>query len=961
MKQTLLLLLFIICSSSKAYTQELKLTQQFTTANGLPSNRLYECIQDYKGYLWIGTDNGVAKYDGKVFQIYNITNGLTDNEVTHLHVSNDSVLWATCYNHLPAYYDEIKNKFIPLKLPDSLDANSTNTYGRFVLDIYGNLLYYLINKNNYIITINKNKKMQIFNCTNTTKYTVFAVTSNKELLATYVKKNSLFIYKIKDNKLIDSNLIDTDNKINVSNTTIKVICLKNKIIYYNKYNYYITTILSTNPLKTATIKGTMPQEIKWIKNINNTIVAILNNNTKVIIDLTTQPVIKYEPSLNALSSWLIDKDSNRWEATNGDGLQLYTKQKITSIQVPNNNTHFYSAIAPSSNGIVLGQIDGSIISINTTSNKPITIKGEGLQTRKILQSKGVNYCLSDKSLTVTNPLKKIQIGQLLSVKDGVIINDSILLVAGFGINQIIQYALPKLTYKLIQIPNIVRVSRICAGTYPIVYCSNNNSVFTYNLINKDVVPIRLDSTFNNSSISSLAFTKNNLLWIATKNNGIVICKNNKQLFNIPSIIINNSTVQIMLPVNDSTIWIGTKKGLYKFIYYNNAKFTYTVQQFSTADGLTSNCINSLCIKDSFIYAATDNDISKLPITLTRKIKPLLLQLAQVKIDNVDTIIASNYKLPSSTKFIELSFSAIALNNTCQYIEFAIDDTTTWQKIPGEKLFLEMAQGKHTIYAYAIDVNGFKNSNLLVIKINIAKFWFKIWWIWLLIGLGINSIILFIYRRFLLQQKQQKMEQQNALITQRLQITADLHDDIGASLSSLQLNSTVAAKLIDKDEKKAKQLILKIENQSNKLAEKISDFIWSTKNDDDEFMPLSLRIKNYCQEVFDESNLKINIKVSDKINIIENPKVKKYTFLIIKEALNNIAKYSEAQNAHLQAEIKDAKIYIVIKDDGVGFKLNNKIGNGINNMRARTKELNGEIDILSNDNAGVTITLHIPIA
>src|SRR5579875_2375771 len=57
----------------------------FDTKNGLPSNNVYCCLQDHNGYMWFGTDNGVVKYNGYTFKVFNTSNGLPLNSVWKLY------------------------------------------------------------------------------------------------------------------------------------------------------------------------------------------------------------------------------------------------------------------------------------------------------------------------------------------------------------------------------------------------------------------------------------------------------------------------------------------------------------------------------------------------------------------------------------------------------------------------------------------------------------------------------------------------------------------------------------------------------------------------------------------------------------------------------------------------------------------------------------------------------------
>jgi len=74
-----LTIIFCIIFIPDAFSQSY--TKNYTSNDGLPSNNVYEVIQDNDGFIWIGTDAGLSKFDGYRFENYTLNDGLGDNEV----------------------------------------------------------------------------------------------------------------------------------------------------------------------------------------------------------------------------------------------------------------------------------------------------------------------------------------------------------------------------------------------------------------------------------------------------------------------------------------------------------------------------------------------------------------------------------------------------------------------------------------------------------------------------------------------------------------------------------------------------------------------------------------------------------------------------------------------------------------------------------------------------------------
>ena len=81
----------------------------YTTADGLPSNTVFCSLQDSKGYLWFGTDKGVARFDGDKFSVFTTSDGMADNLVYDIFEDSKKRIWFSCNNGNACYYYD--NKF----------------------------------------------------------------------------------------------------------------------------------------------------------------------------------------------------------------------------------------------------------------------------------------------------------------------------------------------------------------------------------------------------------------------------------------------------------------------------------------------------------------------------------------------------------------------------------------------------------------------------------------------------------------------------------------------------------------------------------------------------------------------------------------------------------------------------------------------------------------------------------
>ncbi|WP_081873922.1 histidine kinase [Chryseobacterium sp. JM1] len=247
----------------------------------------------------------------------------------------------------------------------------------------------------------------------------------------------------------------------------------------------------------------------------------------------------------------------------------------------------------------------------------------------------------------------------------------------------------------------------------------------------------------------------------------------------------------------------------------------------------------------------------------------------------------------------------------------------------------------------------------LIKISIDKVFYQTFLFWIILGSLFSGALILLVSRWEFIKQKNEFKEKMALESQRNKITADLHDDIGSTLSSLQINSMVAGELIDKQKIQDAQKVLRnIEDQSRKLSENMSDIVWSLKPNNDSLMTLSTRIRNIASEILGNTDIDYKINIDESIdNEIVDFSIKKNIILITKEALNNVVKYSKSDQVSIDLKKNESHHILQIKDQGIGFDLSEIKGNGIGNMKKRTLEMNGIFELESQN--GTRIKILIP--
>ncbi len=209
---------------------------------------------------------------------------------------------------------------------------------------------------------------------------------------------------------------------------------------------------------------------------------------------------------------------------------------------------------------------------------------------------------------------------------------------------------------------------------------------------------------------------------------------------------------------------------------------------------------------------------------------------------------------------------------------------------------------------------------------------------------------------------EKIESQNKLQEQRLSISRDLHDNIGAQLSFIvSAIDTIKYYVADKNE----QLTGRLSNVgvfAKETIQELRDTIWAMNKSDITIKDLQSRIANFIEKA-KQSHNNIRISVITDKNISDN---KSFTglqglniFRIVQEATNNALKYAEANQINIHINQTDDSIHFQITDNGKGFVENDiEPGNGLLNMRKRALELGNELVLSSTAGSGTSVSFGV---
>jgi signal transduction histidine kinase len=196
--------------------------------------------------------------------------------------------------------------------------------------------------------------------------------------------------------------------------------------------------------------------------------------------------------------------------------------------------------------------------------------------------------------------------------------------------------------------------------------------------------------------------------------------------------------------------------------------------------------------------------------------------------------------------------------------------------------------------------------------------------------------------------------------ERMRIARDLHDDMGSTLSSISIYSKVVHTYMNTDKQKAEVFLDKIESASQMLQEHTHDLIWSLQTNYGETESIFRRMQKTAVDMLSSANVTAITDINEDELPVLNLVAQKDCWLIFKEAINNVCKYSKALTCTVRIQQLNGCLEMCIADDGIGFS-EPASGNGLVNMVARAKELGGECLIEGSKGNGTLVKVLLPVS
>lgn len=422
-----------------------------------------------------------------------------------------------------------------------------------------------------------------------------------------------------------------------------------------------------------------------------------------------------------------------------------------------------------------------------------------------------------------------------------------------------------------------------------------------------------------------------------------------------------ANVRCMVEDASGRFFFGTMSGVVEVDPASGDTWRYT-----TADGLAQNEVwSALASRRGDLWFGTIAGVSRLDRTGSRPRTAAPRVLIRTVTVNGDARLVSELgdegvsglTLAPSERGIAIAFFALAFGSgehlRYQYRLEGAEDAWSPPTPVRSVNYAHLSPGAYRFRVRAVTLSGATSALPASVSFQILPpVWQRAWFAALASAVVVGLVVL-LYRY--------RVAQLVAVERVRTRIATDLHDDIGASLSQIAIQSELALGEADVSPGTANALG-RIATTSRELVESMGDIVWAINPDRDRVGDLLQRMRYFASDTLAGKNIEFSFSAPDTgRDLALATEVRREVLLIFKEAVNNIARHARCSHADIDVRVERGGLVVQVADDGQGLSESIVRGNGhgLASMEARARRLNARLDIKTRAGGGTRLVLHVP--
>ena len=510
----------------------------------------------------------------------------------------------------------------------------------------------------------------------------------------------------------------------------------------------------------------------------------------------------------------------------------------------------------------------------------------------------------------------------------------------------------------------------------------------YKFSNGKFTPYPMNDSLGSQAIWSLLPDANGTLWVGTFRGGLLRFKDGKFTRYTMQDGLPSDIVCQILDDGLGNLWIGSHKGIFyvpkdSFRDFDAGKIpSLPCRAYGLYDGLpTLECSGNYqpaCWRghDGRLWFATSKGlVSVLPDDLSVNRRPPPVTIEEILVDG-KLLATSSASLPFliSPGKHQLDFRYTALSFIApdkvrfRYRLVGLDDAWVAADDKRSAHYGPLRPGEYSFKVIACNNDGIWNETGATFKLKVLPHFWQTWWFTFSMTTATIVVLSLIVRynvKTRMRKKLERLEKAHAIQLERQRIARDIHDDLGAGLTQIMLQSSLASR----DASGQTQTDLnEISDNTRELVRKMDEIVWAVTPEKDTLDSLITYIGKFVQEFCAAVQIRCRMDLPAQLpDIAVSTEIRHGLFLAVKEVMNNIAKHASATEASLQFKLQPDAVVFVITDDGVGLKAGNGqtqdrlfSGRGLQNLKQRLEMIGGTCIVSATPDRGTQVELSVRI-
>lgn len=953
-KITLLIFFIWLCKLSIA--QQVNFIR-YTVYDGMVANPVRCIYQDSKGFIWIGTYDGLSRYDGYKFTNYTNTNGLSHNFINSIFEVNGKLLIAENNGAI----DAIQNNIIKKGFMAGSAINTIRPYDdRLLLSSDANG-FYEYKKDEFVLPAQEKTNISLGYFLPLNDTLLLAAGVDKKII---IYRKNLTIHSISKDFGIYFYSLSQDSKKRIWACTshgLKLIHVEPK---KESVLSFIPLPLEFNfpPLNNAQVTSMSEEKDGgfWIGTLKGLVRLFPDGSYYIYNEKDGLP----SSMINTLYR---DKENNLWIGTALGLAKWVSKNCVVFYNTehkefrndvnwlyPLNDKEFFLT---TEHGLQRFFSDSKVFRDIKVDPESYAVPIPG--SSPVFVYLPAKIGIFDSTTNTITPFKKLDTIVTEVVSTSIHPDGTIFLGTFSGL-----YAIKQTSVKRI-LP--YRITSLVTNKEGITWAGTWANGLLRILVknNEDVTYDVRDMTFfiGQAQIRGLHADKKKNIWVGTRYGG-AYCLTPKandsftvQHFNRQTGLMSD-WISCFAETSGGDIWLGGYLGLDKLIKepsgYRVFNFSKVVNFFAEIKNIVSTGSNEwICVANKGIAFFKDENLHQ-----TQPLPATVMSATLGTGENKLTVLLPTEKvsLRPYQNAARFEFSALGFVNERQLLysyRLKGSSDTSWSKPENihEATYASLSPGHYSFEVKTLGWNG-ENGSPAVFSFFISTPFWKQWWF---ITLCLLAVVIFFYALY-----RYRIRQLLKLQLVRNSIATDLHDDIGSSLTNISILSELSSKHLSQPEK-AEPFLQRISQEVQASSQAMDDIIWSVNSRNDSLQEVMARMRRYAAELFDNSDTNCHLQLDENSGKKLSMEQRRDVYLIYKEALTNIHKHAHAKNVWINANQNQNNLSMQIKDNGKGFDTSTVTHrNGLKNLQSRVEKWGGKIQIRSANNDGTFIDIRIPL-